>query len=298
MRVWRALKALGPAILRDGVYLLPSIPALREALEQLVHDVLQSGGQAFLFPIDVSADDDREFRALFDRSSELAELAQTIDLFTKIDVQRQTETEARRALRGLQKEFKVRVDIDHFPGRAQMDVRAALAGAMDAFERRFSPGEPHAAKREIVRLDPHAYRHRQWATREHLWVDRVASAWLIRRFIDPDARFLWLADTRACPAEAIGFDFDGAAFTHVNEAVTFEVLLFSFGLDSDPGLKSLAEMVRSLDVSGAFQRPEAAGFEALMAGAREHCATDDEFLAALSAPLSFLYAAFTRTAAR
>ena len=72
-----------------------------------------------------------------------------------------------------------------------------------------------------------------WATRQRVWVDRVASAWLIRRFIDPDARFLWLTTPQDCPADAIGFDFDGAAFTHTGHRVTFEVFVASFDLGAD-----------------------------------------------------------------
>jgi hypothetical protein len=88
----------------------------------------------------------------------------------------------------------------------------------------------------------------------------------------------------------VGFDFDGATFTHVGDAVTFEVLLRSFGLESDRGLVLLGDMVRSLDLTGAPRSAEAAGFEAILTGAREQCATDDELLAAIAPPLAFLHA--------
>ena len=122
------------------------------------------------------------------------------------------------------------------------------------------------------------YQGRLWATRRHLWVDRVASAWLIQRFIDPSARFVWLQSPSDCPAEALGFDFDGATFSHVGDRVTFEVLLASFGLDGDRGLLRLAAMVHALDVGGAAT-PEAGGFEAVLAGARKRWPDDDALLA-------------------
>ncbi len=120
----------------------------------------------------------------------------------------------------------------------------------------------------------------------------MASAWLIRRFIDPDAHFLWLETPSDCPSDALGFDFDGAAFTHIANRVTFEVLLASFGLDLDRGLQRLGMMVHALDVGGAFV-PEAHGFESMMAGARQRAIDDDQLLAEISMALDSLYAHFS-----
>ncbi|MCI0433317.1 MAG: chromate resistance protein, partial [Gemmatimonadetes bacterium] len=159
-----------------------------------------------------------------------------------------------------------------------------------------APDEPHAADRAIRRLHRKDFQGRTWATRRHLWVDRAASAWLIRRFIDPKARFLWLAKPAACPKTALGFDFDGATFTHVGERVTFEVLLASFGLD-DPALARLGELVHTLDVGGV-PVPEASGFEALMTGARQGAADDDALLEVMSHTLDSLYAFYSEPRAR
>jgi hypothetical protein len=294
VRVWRALKALGPAILRDGVYLLPARADLERALAAQLLEVRRAGGQAFVFSVEASPDDEPALRRLFDRSDDIATLVQALRRFTEDECRTFGETEARRALRTLQRDYKSLAATDYFPSRAQDDAKAALARAEAAFHERFSPGEPHAAQREIPQFDRAEFQNRLWATRRRLWVDRVASAWLIRTFIDPQATFRWLADVRDCPPDAVGFDFDGATFTHVGDAVTFEVLTRTFGLDEDRGLALLGDMVRSLDVAGASQSAEAAGFEALLTGAREHCATDDDLLAALSPPLSFLHIAFNR----
>jgi hypothetical protein len=97
-------------------------------------------------------------------------------------------------------------------------------------------------------------------------VDRVASAWLIRRFIDPDARFLCLKEPQDCPPEAVGFDFDGAEFTHLGARITFEVLMASFDLDEDRALRRIGALVHYLDVGG-IPVPEATGFAAILAGA-------------------------------
>ena len=136
------------------------------------------------------------------------------------------------------------------------------------------------------------YQGRLWATRRHLWVDRVASAWLIQRFIDPHARFLWLDTPADCPPDALGFDFDGATFSHVGEQVTFEVLLASFGLENDRGLARLGAMVHALDVGGTAT-PEAGGFEAVLAGARKRWPDDDALLADIGGVLDSLHAHFS-----
>jgi hypothetical protein len=170
-------------------------------------------------------------------------------------------------------------------------VEQALADVETAANRRFSPDEPHAVLGTIVRRDRGDFRKRVWATRQRLWVDRVASAWLIRRFIDPGGKFLWLEQPEDCPASAIGFDFDGAQFSHVGARVTFEVLMTSFGLDRDAGLARLGALVHYLDVGGVLV-PEAAGFAAIMAGARAQAPDDDALLQAMTTVLDSLYAVY------
>jgi hypothetical protein len=111
-------------------------------------------------------------------------------------------------------------------------------------------GKLEDAHRRIRPRNRKDYRGRLWATRQRLWIDRVASAWMIRRFIDPQAKFLWLKRVKDCPKRAVGFDFDGAEFTHADSKVTFEVLVASFGLHEDPGLARLGALVHHLDVWG------------------------------------------------
>ena len=130
-----------------------------------------------------------------------------------------------------------------------------------------------------------------WATREHLWIDRVASAWLIRRFIDPQARFTWLKRIKDCPKKALGFDFDGAEFTHADSKVTFEVLVASFGLEHDEGLARMGALVHYLDIGG-IPVAEAPGFASIMAGARTLYADDDLLLKWMTPTLDSLYAAY------
>jgi hypothetical protein len=136
------------------------------------------------------------------------------------------------------------------------------------------------------------FRGRVWATRSRPWADRLASAWLIRRFVDPQARFIWLEQPEDCPADALGFDFDGARFTHVGEKVSFEVIAASFGLDADPAIEKIGALIHYLDVGGV-PVAEAAGFEALLKGVSTKLDDDDALLREIGKLLDFLYDGYT-----
>lgn len=296
-RVWRGLKALGAAVLRDGVYLLPGGPETYENLAELQGAVLEDGGSAavFVIPSNMNAVATGGFRALFDRSEAYEELISAATRFTS-DVfgMKQAEVEIRRVLRALQRELAIIWNIDYFPSALRERAKAAVGTAEDAFAARFSPGEPHAEARLVLRLDPADYQEKTWATRHRLWVDRVASAWLIKRKIDEHPQFEWIASPADCPEHALGFDFDGAAFSHVGGLVTFEVLLHAFRLDGDVALRRLAAMVHALDAGDGLPSPEAAGFEAVLTGARDTSADDDALVAAMFPVLDLLYAGFQR----
>ena len=297
MRFWRALKAMGCAVLRDGVYLLPQGPAHEVALRELADAIVEAGGTATLIGTGSrDAAQDALFRGLFDRGEDYAELAKAWREARK-SLSRLSAPEVNRLARRLRREYEALRAVDFFPGEATVRAEAGWTDFIGVVDTVLSPDEPHAADGTIARLERKDYQGRTWATRRHLWVDRVASAWLIRRFIDPKARFLWLEKPSACPKKALGFDFDGASFTHVGERVSFEVLAASFGLDDDPALLRLGALVHHLDVGGE-PVPEASGFEAVMAGARERLDDDDALLAEMTAVLDSLYAHFGREATR
>lgn len=282
MRIWRALKALGCAVLRDGVYLLPAGDEAERALRAQGEETIEAGGTAHLLRVEGDgAPQDAAFRGLLDRSADYAKLTEEISR-----VQGAGEAKSLRALR---REFNAIAAVDFFPGEPQRRA----ASALEELERQLAPGEPLSAQGAIQRLDRAAFQGRQWATRKNLWVDRMASAWLIRRFIDPKAVFLWLDSPADCPAEALGFDFDGAAFTHVDSRVTFEVLLASFGLDGDSSLNRLGAMVHYLD-AGGIPVPEAAGLEMVLSGARQRRDEDDARLEEASRIFDCLYSALEK----
>jgi len=285
MRAWRALKGAGAAALRDGVYLLPEGVEQHAIFSEVAKDIDESDGQAYLLATEPL---EYPFATLFDRTEEYRRLAGDVEECL-VALDDNAVADIARLARKLRKSFAALAAIDFFPGEAQRQVLAQLDELDRRIQAKLSPGEPTPRQTEITLLDAAAFQGRLWATRKRPWVDRLASAWLIRRFIDQEARFLWLAAPADCPADALGFDFDGAAFTHTGNRVSFETLLASFRLDSDPALSKVARVVHFLDVGG-LPLPEAAGLETLLAGMRMSLSDDDALLATASQAFDFLYA--------
>ncbi|HET7133093.1 MAG TPA: chromate resistance protein ChrB domain-containing protein, partial [Gammaproteobacteria bacterium] len=293
VRLWRTLKEIGAANLRDGVTLVPAAAATRERLAEAMADIESEGGSAWLFEVPSQAPAvEAQLAKLFDRSDGYAGLSPDIAHLRK-QLPSIDEAVARRRLSQLERGFDSIAAIDFFRGAAHDKSREQLDNLRAAVDRRFSPEEPHASAIAIEPRQASAFAAQRWATRKRLWVDRVASAWLIRRFIDPRATFVWLDHPQDCPADAHGFDFDGAAFTHIGDRVTFEVLVASFGFGKDPGLARLGALVHYLDVGGE-PVAEAAGFEAVLAGLRDAVADDDELLRATTLVLDALYQRFSQ----
>ena len=294
MRIWRALKALGCAKLRDGVYLLPSTPDHEARLLALAEELTEAGGTAHTLKlIDIEQDQDQFFKTLFDRTEDFQKLNRAIAEFTKNIAALDVGTIPKR-VKNLRREFKAIEAIDFFPGDIKSETEAVLAEMEATVTAVISPGEPQAVDTKIKRLDARQYQGRVWATRRDLWVDRLASAWLVQHFIDPKARFMWLDKTKDCPTDAMGFDFDGSTFTHVGKHVTFEVLLKSFGLENNTALVDIAAVVHYLDVGG-LPVAEAGGLEAILRGAKQRCASDDALLVAAFQIFNDLYIAYQET---
>ena len=288
MRAWRSLKASGAAVLRDGVYLLPELARCRATMEAVAADVRATGGAALLLRVEEPAG--AAFVELFERSPDYAALiAEVTRLRSALPAE---PVELARQARKLRKTLSALVDIDFFPGEARRQAESALHELELDVVCVLSPGEPVAVGGDIARLDAQAFRGRTWATRRRPWVDRLASAWLIRRFIDPAASILWLSSPADCPPDALGFDFDGASFSHVGARVSFEVLLAAFGLET-PALLRLGALVHFVDVGGV-QPPEAAGIQQVLAGLRDSIADDDQLLKLAGCVFDGLLASFEK----
>jgi hypothetical protein len=291
MRVWRALKSTGCGVLRDGVYMLPRDASTISAFPDVEAQVRAAGGFAMIVDLDFRTRPQLDHaRKLFDRSKEYGALVARIK-GAKASLAKLGKRKAETVTQRLQQSFDELAAIDFFPGEAKLQAGDAVQAIQREARSLHSRGEPRALRGKVKRADRDKYLGRVWATRKGPWVDRLASAWLIKRFIDKEARFEWIDSPRSCPKNAVGFDFDGAEFTHVGSRVTFEVLQASFGLDADAALASIGSAVHFLD-AGGIPVADARGLETILRGIREKARNDDERVSKAFGVFDHFYAAY------
>ena len=291
MRLWRSLKSTGCGVLRDGVYILPADAAQASAFAEVESEVKTASGFAITVQLTVKGPEElAHIRKLFDRNGEYGALIDRIKR-TKSAVARLGKRKAETALQRLRRSLEELVGLDFYPAHAQQQAKDALAALELEAHAFFSENEPRASRARVRALDAAKYRGRLWATRKSPWVDRLASAWLIKRFIDKTAKFVWIDAPRDCPKRAIGFDFDGAQFTHAGNRVTYEVLLASFGLAQDSALASIGAAVHFLDIGGVSV-PDAKGLETLLVGISKKARSDDEVQRESAKVFDLLYLAY------
>ena len=290
VRVWRSLKATGAGTLREGVYVLPEHASTAPALWALERTIAEAGAQAHMLVVEARDDvQERAFCTLFDRSEHYTELLQTIKE-ARAAIRKSTEVQLHKLLRGLDQQLQSIQANDFFPGKESQKAKEAMAALRREVELHLSPDEPGSIGTVIQPLNTADYQRRIWATRQRPWVDRLGTAWLVKRFVDKQPTFIWLSEPKKCPKSALGYDFDGAAFTHVDGKVTFEVVAQSFGLLKDPALQRLAGLVHYIDIGG-IPVDEAPGFEMLIRGLQAQHADDDALLAAALPAFDAYYAA-------
>ena len=291
MRVWRSLKEAGCGVLRDGVYVLPAGSSAATTLGEIEKEIRNSGGTAMRVELRLKTEEQRSrLPVLFDRGSEYAELLDQIKS-ARGSLRRLGPRKAKTSLERLQRRLEKLSAIDFFPGAAKTQASDAMTTLTREYRDTFAQGEPRVSRRRLRPADRSKYLGRTWGTRKDPWVDRLASAWLIRRFIDQKAKFVWLDRPSNLPAKAVGYDFDGAEFTHVGNKVTFEVLMERFGLEKDRALATVASSVHFLDVGGA-PVAEAKGLEAVLKGVKEKATSDDSMLAEAIRIFDHFYSAY------
>jgi hypothetical protein len=281
---WRRLQQIGAIPLKQAVYALPDTPEAREDFEWLKTEVKAAGGDASVFAashVDAWSDDAliEEFRrARQDTYDELSgDVEQALKRATSARRPRGTRAPAVRRLLDIFRERLVAVEKIDFFGSAGRDRVLTLMGQLE--DRMTGPARPRAA---AAAADPSgkmaSFQGRLWVTRPRPGVDRMASAWLIRRFIDPQSRFGFVVDRDAVPDDAVPFDMFGVDFSHQGEGCTFETLCAIFGLD-DPPLSRIAAIVHDLDLKdGRFGAPECPTVDALIEGLQLAYQNDDALL--------------------
>lgn len=278
-KFWRALKAAGSVALRDGVYLLPAGKRFLQAFEALAADANAAGGTADIYKLNaIEAMQEKQLRQLFNRDADYAELDVEINELQS-GLPNLDQIAANRRYHNLLRKYEQLLALDFYASVSANNTKSRLVELGETVIRYWSPDEPNPVDTAIAVCDPIQFQGRIWATRARPWVDRLASAWLIQRFIDPAAQFRWLVTPADCKPGWLGFDFDGARFTHVGDQVTFETLMASFSLTGNSSLRWLGALVHSLDVGG-IEVAEAAGVEAMLAGLRASEPNDDALLVA------------------
>ena len=292
MRVLRTLESLGTAVIREGAYLLPFSPVNRQSLESLGEYVGKIGGTAHVLNvISASPEQNRAFTLLFDRSERYSELIKTIESL-RVGFGQSDPSAISRVLHKQRREFDTIAALDFFPTDGRERARKALAAAEEAVHKLLFPSQTPATLKAQESL-----RKRVWATRKPLWADRLACAWLIRRFVDPEAKLLWLDKAEALPANVVGFGFEGAHFTNSESRVTYEEMLARLDLAKNAALSRIAGIVHFLEVRGT-PVPEALGVQTLLQGALRRSPGENELLAEAEKTFDLLYEAYYDPAKR
>lgn len=286
MRMLRTLESLGAAVMREGAYLLPDTAASRNGLEHLSEYIVKGSGSAQVLQVaPLSEAQQAAFRSLFDRSARYAELVKVVDSL-KVGFGIADPSAISRVLNKQRRDFEAISALDFFPSEVQERARSAITAAEAAVHKLLFPARTHAADKTNEQ-----YLRRTWVTRRPLWADRLACAWLIRRFVDPEGSVQWLDKAQASPANAVGFAFDGARFGNSASQITFEVMLVRFDLAHNTALAKIGAIVHYLEVRDN-PVPEAAGVQTLLQGASRRSANDDELLAEAEKTFDLLYEAY------
>jgi hypothetical protein len=294
VKVWRRLQRLGAVAIKNSVYALPRTEQTYEDFEWVMREIIEGGGDASICEARfVEGLSDQQVEALFNaaRDADYAQLAEDVrGLFEALppgkDIADPQRRVAEAQLARVGRRFAEITAIDFFsaPGREAVD------GLVAGIEQRL-----HAKSGAEERADRSRVHRRTWVTRKGVHIDRIASAWLIRRFIDPAATFKFVAGKgyRPEPGE-LRFDMFEAEYTHEGDRCTFEVLVSRFQL-TDPALRSIAEIVHDVDLKDTkYERSEAAGIERLVAGIAMMERADEGRLTHGSAVFDALYEYFRR----
>jgi len=297
VKIWRRLQKLGAVAIKNSVYALPSNEQAQEDLNWVLREIVEGGGDASLVEARlVEGLNDEQVREMFRaaRDTDYQAVADEIrqvarGLPRKGEIADEKRGEIQVAVARLQKRVADIAAIDFFHARS----REAVDGLLKELEQKLAAREPEKGAAAAEALEKP--RGATWVTRTGIHVDRMASAWLIRRFIDPKAKFKFVAAREyRHQAGELRFDMFDGEFTHQGELCSFEVLLARFEM-TDAALRPIAEIIHDIDLKDEkYDRPDNAGFEHLINGIAMAHAEDEVRLQRASAVLDDLYEYFKR----
>jgi hypothetical protein len=297
VKVWRRLQSIGAVAVKNAVYALPAGEQAQEDFAWLLREIAEGGGEAMICEARlVDGLTDEEVRGLFNAARDqdydaLAKEARALAAGLRRKAGPQQRAEARAQLARLSVRQAQIVALDFFGANGREAADGLIAGLEETLrEEKVAEPIPVATAGPLAELQG-----RVWVTRHGVHVDRIACAWLVRRFIDPDARFKFVPPRGYVPMEGeLRFDMFQAEFTHQGDRCSLEVLLARSGL-RDRALQAIAEIVHDIDLKdGKFGREECPGIKSLIAGVAMAHPDDEARIAAGSTILDNLFAYFRK----
>jgi len=297
VKIWRHLQKLGAVGIKNSVYALPSNEEAQEDLNWVLREIVEGGGDASLVEARlIEGLNDEQVKEMFRAArdadyqavgEEVRQLARSLPRKGELPEERRSEMVA--IVARLQKRMAEIAAIDFFHARS----REAVDGLLRELDERLAARAPE--KEPDIKAAMERPRRATWVTRTGIHVDRMASAWLIRRFIDPEAKFKFVSAREYRHREGeLRFDMFDGEFTHQGELCTFEVLLARFEITDAP-LRPIAEIVHDIDLKDEkYGRADNAGFEHLINGIAMAHPEDEVRLQRASAVLDDLYEYFKR----
>jgi hypothetical protein len=303
VKIGRRLQRVGAAAIKNSVYVLPPSPEAHEDFQWIVREIEEGGGEAFVSEASLVGEGltDDAVRARFDagRNEEYREILADAKALMKAARQRATKSTRGTArsrsganwpgleheLAKLRRRYESASAIDFFGASEQAPVAAVLAEIQERVRRYAAEVSKRPASRPLDGAT--------WVTRRDVHVDRIASAWLVRRFIDRRPAFRFVDPNRYAHRNGeLRFDMFEAEYTHVGDACTFETLVSQF-IPSDDALREIAEIVHDVDCKdGKFRREEAPGLARMIAGIVALSPKDEDRVEQGTALFDNLYAAF------
>lgn len=287
VRIWRKLNALGALQVKNSIYVLPATEHHQEQLTWMAKETEEQGGEALLIAHgELLTTPDEQIRTAFARARD--EEYRSLEDEIRAQADGLDALDVLPALRKFEKRLEAIRAIDFFPsGKGE-----ALARLLDETHQHLEAHSP-----PLAALDPAHYRGKTWVTRANPYVDRLASFWLVRRFIDSTAKIRFVPSSESLPAtpDTLLFDMAEADFTHVDGLVTFEVIAASFGLTGVVPLR-MRQVLKAIDLEELETAPaEAAGVKLMLDGLV--CANPDDLMRLDQAFVFFdtLLASYTNT---
>jgi hypothetical protein len=298
VKIWRRLQRLGAVPIKNSVYALPWSDPSREDFQWVLREIVEGGGDGTLCEARlIDGLSDSQVQSLFSnaRTADYKQIADDARRFAKSLPAKRRAVEKTRPqleldLARLKRRLEEVAAIDFFgaPGRE------AASGLIGEMESRLK-GKDRSPELKAPAALKENLRGKKWITRKGVHVDRIATAWLVRRFIDPQAEFKFVPPKGYRPlTDEIRFDMFEAEFTHVGERCTMEVLMERTGID-DKAVRLIAEIVHDIDLKDSkFEHPETAGVERLIAGIAMSHKDDATRLERGAALLDDLYGFYSR----